>query len=112
MGRPVSTSHAAIEKVAFRLFAERGFDGTTLEVIASEVGVGRRTLFCYFPSKNDIPWRQFDASLEDFRQVLAAMPADLPLWEAVHRGVLGFNEFGTDARPSHRGRMLLTSAIS
>jgi mycofactocin system transcriptional regulator len=107
MGRPVSTSHAAIEQVAFRLFAERGFEGTTLEAIAGEVGVGRRTLFRYFSSKNDIPWGRFDASLEGFRHVLQAMPADLPLWEAVHRGVLRFNQFGGDARPSHRERMVL-----
>src|SRR5262245_3567476 len=59
IGRPVVTSHAAIEEAAFRLFGERGFEGTTLDAIAREVGIGRRTLFRYFASKNDIPWGQF-----------------------------------------------------
>ena len=107
VGRPEATSHAAIEQAAFRLFGERGFDATTLDAIAEEVGVGRRTLFRYYGSKNDIPWGQFDRTLEHFRQILAAMPEDLPLHEAVHRGVVAFNEFPEDAQPPHRERMRL-----
>ncbi len=106
-GRPEVTSHAEIEQAAFRLFAERGFDGTTMDVIAGEVGVSRRTLFRYYASKNDIPWGQFDRTLDGFRQILAAMPRDLPLHEAVHRGVLAFNEFPSDAVPAHQDRMRL-----
>src|SRR5690349_24842215 len=34
-GRPVATSHADIEQAAFRLYAERGFEGTTIEAIAA-----------------------------------------------------------------------------
>jgi TetR/AcrR family transcriptional regulator, regulator of mycofactocin system len=106
-GRPEVTSHAEIEEAAFRLFAERGFDATTLDAIAAEVGVGRRTLFRYYASKNDIPWGQFDQTLDGFRQLLAAMPTDVALHEAVHRGVLAFNEFPEDAQPPHRDRMRL-----
>ena len=106
-GRPVATSHAEIERAAFRLFAERGFDAVTMADIAAEVGVGRRTLFRYFESKNDIPWGQFDRTLDGFREILAGMPDDLPLHEAVHRGVQRFNEFPAEALPSHRLRMRL-----
>lgn len=35
------------------------------------------------------------------------MPTDLPMHEAVHRGVLAFNEFPEDSQPSHRDRMRL-----
>ncbi len=107
LGRPVATSHAAIEQAAFGLFAERGFAGTTLDDIAAAVGVGRRTLFRYYASKNDIPWGQFDRTLDDFRRILAEGPDDVPLWESVHRGVVRFNEFDGDARPDHRERMTL-----
>jgi mycofactocin system transcriptional regulator len=106
-GRPEVTSHAEIEQAAFRLFAEQGFEATTVEAIAAEVGVSRRTLFRYYSSKNDIPWGQFDRTLDGFRQILAGMPTDLPLHEAVHRGVLAFNEFPEDSQPSHRDRMRL-----
>ncbi len=106
-GRPPATSHAAIEAAAFRLFADRGFEVTTLDDIAAAVGVGRRTLFRYFPSKYDIPWGQFDHSLAHFRATLSAMPAELPLWEAVHRGVVLFNTFDQAVIPQHRMRMTL-----
>ncbi|MCB1297777.1 MAG: mycofactocin system transcriptional regulator [Microthrixaceae bacterium] len=106
-GRPVVTSHADIERAAFRLFSEHGFEGTTLEAIAREVGVGRRTLFRYFESKNDIPWGQFDSTLDHFREILAATPTDLPVADALHLGVCRFNEFDIDADPPHVERMRL-----
>lgn len=101
------TSHAAIEQAAFSLFAERGFEATTLEAIAQAVGVGRRTLFRYYRSKNDIPWGQFDRTLDSFRELLAAMPPELPLLDAIGRGVVEFNRFPADASPSHVERMRL-----
>jgi mycofactocin system transcriptional regulator len=101
------TTHGEIEQAAFRLFAQRGFEGTTMAAIADAVGVGRRTLFRYYESKNDIPWGRFDRTLEHFRDILDASPADLPLHEAVHRAVLRFNEFPDDAQPPHRERMQL-----
>lgn len=106
-GRPDVTTHAAIEQAAFELFAERGFAGTTLEAIAAQVGVGRRTLFRYYQSKNDIPWGQFDRTLDHFRGLLAEQSDDLPAWQAIHRGVVEFNKFPSDATPSHRARMEL-----
>lgn len=106
-GRPSATDHAAIERAAFELFEVQGFDATTMEQIADAVGVGRRTLFRYFPSKNDIPWGQFDQSLRHFREQFDAVPDDIPLAEAVHRCVIAFNDFDEAAMPQHRMRMRL-----
>src|SRR5215213_2120704 len=66
LGRPPATTHAAIERTAFALFERQGFEATTLDDIAAALGVGRRTLFRYYPSKNDILWGRFDASLRHF----------------------------------------------
>ncbi|WP_182379230.1 mycofactocin system transcriptional regulator [Nocardioides sp. WS12] len=107
VGRPEVTTHEDIELAAFRLFAEHGFEGTTLDMIAAEVGVGRRTLFRYFPSKNDIAWGRFDATLDHFRSLLAALPDDLDPNEAVLRGVLAFNDFSPGGPIDHRDRMRL-----
>lgn len=106
-GRPSATSHAEIERVAFELFNERGFEETTLHDIAEAVGVGRRTLFRYFESKSDIPWGEFDRTLVEFGRLLAALPDDLPLHEAVHQGVVAFNNFPEHVQASHRARMRL-----
>jgi len=103
----VATSHAEIEQAAFELFAERGFESTTLDAIAERVGVGRRTLFRYYQSKNDIPWGQFDRTLDHFRALLAEHPDDLPVHAAIHRAVVEFNRFPADAHPPHSERMRL-----
>lgn len=106
-GRPSVTNHGAIERAAFELFEAQGFDATTMDQIADALGVGRRTLFRYFRSKNDIPWGQFDESLRNFRNQLAAQPEDRPLIEAIHRCIVSFNEFDAAAIPQHRIRMQL-----
>ena len=106
-GRPAATSHAAIEEAAFRLFSERGFEATTLSDIAEAAGIGQRTLTRYYRSKNDIPWGQFDRTLEHFEQLLFESPKKLPLWGRVHRAVVEFNRFPDDAEPPHPERMRL-----
>jgi mycofactocin system transcriptional regulator len=96
-----------VEQVAFGLFAERGFAGTTMADIALGVGVGTRTLFRYYPSKNDIPWGQFDQTLVNFKLLLDSQPDSVPIHDAVHRAVVEFNRFPADSQPSHRERMRL-----
>ncbi len=106
-GRPPVTTHAAIERAAFDCFEERGFDATTMEDIAAAVGVSRRTLFRYYPSKNDILWGQFDDGLRGFADTFATIPEDVPLPEAIREAVVAFNELDDAALPQHRRRMRL-----
>ena len=61
------------------MFVERGFERTTVDEIAAAAGIGRRTLFRYFPSKNDLAWGEFDDMLARFRVVLASLPTDIPV---------------------------------
>lgn len=45
---------AAIERAALRLFAENGYEATTLAQVADEAEVSTRTLTLYFPTKLDL----------------------------------------------------------
>ena len=78
-----------------------------MEEIADAVGVGRRTLFRDYGSKDEILWGDFASALREFRKILSALPKDISLVEALHRGVVQFNHFGPDAYPLHYQRMKL-----
>lgn len=106
-GRPEVTSKGELELVALDLFAERGFEQTTVDDLAEAAGIGRRTFFRYFPSKNDVVYGDFDAALEQLRQHLAATPADVPLRDGITAAVLAFNALPREAEPQHRVRMSL-----
>jgi len=43
-----------ISEVGLSLFLTKGYDATTLDEIAAEAGISRRTFFYYFKSKDDI----------------------------------------------------------
>jgi TetR/AcrR family transcriptional regulator, regulator of mycofactocin system len=107
LGRRPSTSKAELSHIALQLFDERGFDETTVDEIAWAAGIGRRTFFRYFASKNDVPWGEFDAHLEGMRATLRAAPVDRPVLEVLHRAVLDFNRFPPDEASWHRRRMAL-----
>lgn len=101
------TTHAAIEGAAFALFEEQGFDATTMEDVATAVGVSRRTMFRYYPSKNDILWGQFDQGLDRFAETLASYPESMSISEAITAAIVDFNSFDGAAMPQHRQRMRL-----
>ncbi|TXN31634.1 mycofactocin system transcriptional regulator [Lacisediminihabitans profunda] len=107
MGRQPSTSHAELSHVALELFRVRGFDRTTVDDIVAAAGIGRRTFFRYFPSKNDLPWGDFETLLERMREHLASLPSDLPLVEALCASVIEFNRLPASEIPYHRERMEL-----
>ncbi len=47
-------TRSAIIEAAIRLFGEKGFEGTSVEDLAREAGVGKGTIYGYFQNKNEI----------------------------------------------------------
>jgi mycofactocin system transcriptional regulator len=110
-GRPRSTSRRALEIVALRLFAEHGFDETTVDEIASEAGVSRRTFFRYFPSKNAVLMGEFDEEIETIRRLLAAADPATPMMDAVREAVVTANHYRAEDVPELRSRMNLLGTV-
>jgi AcrR family transcriptional regulator len=66
----------AIQAEAIRLFAEKGYENTTVEDIAYAAAISPRTYFRYFPTKEDVVvWDEYDPVIDD---LVAARPADEP----------------------------------
>lgn len=106
-GRRHVTSRVELEHVAFGLFDQKGFEQTTVDDIAAAAGIGRRTFFRYFPSKNDIPWGTFERELDRMRVRLKECPPEVPLMDALRLALVDFNRLAPEQVPWHRKRMTL-----
>ena len=110
-GRPRATSRAELERVGFELFDERGFDTVTVEDIASAAGIGRRTFFRYYASKNALVWGDFEGQLAHLRELLAAIPDSVPTMQALRTAIVEFNRYDEHTLPWHRRRMALILSV-
>lgn len=105
VGRRRSTTRQHITDVAIDLFADRGFGEVSVDDVAHAAGIGRRTVFRYYASKNAIPWGDFDAHLQQLRELLEGIAPQAPLGEALRAALLAFNTFDEGETARHRRRM-------
>jgi TetR/AcrR family transcriptional regulator, regulator of mycofactocin system len=105
MGRRPSTTRGHIADVAIDLFSARGFDAVNVDDVAAAAGIARRTLFRYYPSKNAIPWGDFDVHLSNLQDLLDAVDDDVSLRDALRGALLAFNTYSPDEAVRHRERM-------
>jgi AcrR family transcriptional regulator len=76
-------SRVAIVTATRELLLQRGFDGLTIEAVAARAGVGKQTIYRWWPSR---PALVADVMLEDADKILASvdhtddLAADLVAW--------------------------------
>ncbi len=75
---------------ALRLFAEQGFEATTIEDITEAVDVAPRTFFRYFASKEEVILPDKSEILARLRRALAERPATEFLWVSVREALMCF----------------------
>jgi mycofactocin system transcriptional regulator len=110
-GRPPSTTADEVSRVAFELFARQGFDETTMDDVAAALGVGRRTVFRYFASKNDLVWGDFDSVLRRLQDELDATDPRAPLTTALRDAVVASNSYPTELLPELRLRLTMITTV-
>ncbi|WP_242891297.1 TetR family transcriptional regulator [Actinomadura litoris] len=85
--RKKQRTRRAIASAALRLFAERGYEETTIADIAAAAEVSPRTFFGYFPSKEDVVFAEVDDRLAEVAERMRRTPGESPL-ETIRRSVV------------------------
>lgn len=64
---------SAILAAATRLFAECGYEGTSIAAVAERTGISKQNLFYYFPTKQGLYQRVLDDVLDDWLERMAKL---------------------------------------
>ncbi|MFI6349062.1 TetR/AcrR family transcriptional regulator [Streptomyces sp. NPDC050560] len=105
--RKKQRTHAAISEAAISLFLAHGFQHVSVAQVAEAAEVSKRTLFAYFPAKEDlVVHRLADHETELARVVAAAGPGGAPLAAVRENFLRGLRErdpfTGLNDRPDVR----------
>jgi AcrR family transcriptional regulator len=104
MGRWEPDAAGRLREAAMALYAERGYDGTTVAEIADRAGVTARTFFRHFTDKREVLFAGSEQLEQHMVEALAAAPADASPMEAVTAAVLATAEFFDDIRRDYSRR--------
>ena len=83
MGRWEPDSRRRLEEAALALYAERGFDHTSVAEIAERAGLTERTFFRHFTDKREVLFSGAGALQELFVSAVASAPEGATPLEAV-----------------------------
>lgn len=76
---------AAIRDVAAKLFAEHGFDGSSIAELAERCGLTKPALYHYFPSKEALLHEILEEHIGALRRQVLAADAEARAWEPERR---------------------------
>jgi AcrR family transcriptional regulator len=79
----MSTRKSELTRQAARLFAEKGYHGTSIGDLAEAMGVQKGSLYAHIESKADLLWEVARDGAAAFHAALDAVPDDLPPAEKI-----------------------------
>src|ERR1043166_9699632 len=79
----MSARRQELTRIAARLFAERGYQGTSLADLAAQLGVQKPSLYHHIASKEDLLWDVAWEGAEAFHAALDGVPAAAPPAERI-----------------------------
>jgi AcrR family transcriptional regulator len=85
----MSTRRSELTREAARLFAEKGYHGTSIGDLAKALGVQKASLYAHIESKQDLLYETMRDGAAAFHAALDAIPEDLPAVEKIRLALRG-----------------------
>jgi AcrR family transcriptional regulator len=83
----MSSRRSELTRQAARLFAEKGYHGTSIGDLAEAMGVQKGSLYAHIQSKADLLWEVARGGAAAFHAALDGVPDDLPATEKIRLGL-------------------------
>lgn len=110
MGRWVPGARGRLQRAAFELFVERGFEQTTVAEIAARAELTERTFFRHFADKREVLFAGQDELTAHVVAALAAAPAELSALDAAVVAVEASAEILGERPDGPRARQVVIDA--
>ncbi len=85
----MSTRRNELTRQAARLFAERGYHGTSIGDLAEAMGVQKGSLYAHINSKQDLLYETMREGADAFHAALDALPEHAPVTERIRLALRG-----------------------
>jgi AcrR family transcriptional regulator len=85
----MATRRSELRREAARLFAERGYHGTSIGDLAEALGVQKATLYAHIESKQDLLYETMREGADAFHAALDAVPENIPAVEKIRSALRG-----------------------
>jgi AcrR family transcriptional regulator len=85
----MSTRRSQLTREAARLFAEKGYHGTSIGDLAKAMGVQKGSLYAHIASKEDLLYETMREGADAFHAALDSIPDSLPATEKIRLALRG-----------------------
>ena len=85
----MSTRRSELTREAARLFAQKGYHGTSIGDLAEAMGVQKGSLYAHIDSKQDLLYETMREGADAFHRVLDSLPEAAPVTERIRLTLRG-----------------------